>query len=467
MTHVVEGFAIVDDAPGLADGPDTLAAGEGESASPAAGSGRWSLGLLGVIGYLIVEYGNLVGMYPVLRPFQMGKVAVFLAAAGYLMSRGTQRVTKCAKVYDRLLWALIFAAALGAAFAEHQAIAWSGVLDAVRWWGVFFIISRVLNTKWRIGAFVFVWLLLDLKLALHVVRSYATLASMPGVNEMSLVQYGIGGGSSFLSNSADFGVAMCVAWPVAVWLLLSRPKRWYRLLLIAGAPLFLAAILLCGSRGAVVGAVAIVLIALLRNPTKIAAALMLLSVAIGIWLVLPEASKQRFESARNPQQDLTANHRLLLWQAGLEMFWDNPLLGVGIDNYPWVRHAHYRIAMFDWIASVPHSTYIQAISELGIAGTLPLLLLWFYFFRLNAQTRRTILSWGPGSRRTFEFGLAAGLDLSMAGYMASGAFVSVLWYPHLFLMFGLSSALHSVCESQQDHAIQLTNRSRNQPQLAW
>jgi O-antigen ligase len=142
-------------------------------------------------------------------------------------------------------------------------------------------------------------------------------------------------------------------------------------------------------------------------------------------------------------------------------------VGVGINNYPLVRREHYRIALYDWIASVPHSTYIQAISELGIAGTVPLLLLWFQFFRLNARTRRAILSQGPGARRTFEFGLATALDLSMVGYMATGAFVAVLWYPHLFLLFGLSSALHSVCAHQQAHAIRLTNRAENQPQLAW
>jgi len=287
-----------------------------------------------------------------------------------------------------------------------------------------------------------------------------------GVDEMALVRYGISGGSSFFSNSADGGLALCVVWPVAIWLLLSKPKGWYKLVVVAGALLFLAAILLCGSRGAVVGAAAIVLVAVLRNPTKIAAALMLLSLAVGIWFILPEASKQRFESARNPEQDLTAHHRLLLWKAGLEMFADSPLVGVGINNYPLVRRDQYPIELFTWMATVPHSTYIQALSELGIVGTVPVLLLWWQFFQLNARTRRLILSRGPAARRTFEFGLATALDLSMVGYMASGAFVAVLWYPHLFVLFGLSSALHSVCARQQASSTQ-PDRPEYERQLAW
>jgi hypothetical protein len=82
---------------------------------------------------------------------------------------------------------------------------------------------------------------------------------------------------------------------------------------------------------------------------------------------------------------------------------------------------------------------------LGIAGIAPFLALWILSFTMNSQTRKRLLAEDPNNRRSFEYCFAAGLDLAMVGYLASGAFVAVLYYPHLWVLLGLTSGLHAGC----------------------
>ena len=49
------------------------------------------------------------------------------------------------------------------------------------------------------------------------------------------------------------------------------------------------------------------MVAWVRSPKKLVAAFMVVFLAMGIWLVMPEASKKRFESAKTPEEDQTAN----------------------------------------------------------------------------------------------------------------------------------------------------------------
>jgi O-antigen ligase len=400
------------------------------------------------VAYFIVEYMQLPLQYPALQPLYLGKLTVLLATLGWLLAPKRARAADVdTGIVEKALVVLLVALFWSALFAEHQNLAWEGLVDAIRLGVVYFLVSRLVDNSWRLGAVCFVWLLLNLKIGQFVCRTYASLRSA-GADEMALARYGITG-TGFFGNSADLGVAMCVVWPVAVCLLLSRPKGLYKLLLIGVSTACLGAIFLCGSRGAVVGAAAIGIAALAKSPQKVGAVLMVVLLGIGLWFVLPEASKKRFASARNPDQDQTAHHRLSLWHAGVQMWEDNPILGVGLNNYPVVRWSRYPIDINNGIPSVSHSLYVQGLSELGVIGMIPMVVLWIGFFRMNAATRRKMMSLGPEKRRSFEFCLASGLDLGFIGYLASGIFVSVLWYPHIFVLLGLSAALNNVAHLKQ------------------
>lgn len=238
---------------------------------------------------------------------------------------------------------------------------------------------------------------------------------------------------------------MCVVWPLAVMLLFARYKIHWRLLLLVSSGVFLMAILVCGSRGALVGAICVVMAGLMASKRKLAAVVMAVLLIPGVVYVLPQVSKERFQAALHPESDKTASSRLVFWKAGLMMFRDHPVLGVGIRNFALTRLDKY--ADLGWTERkwVPHSIYIEVLSELGVSGFVPAVALFVLFFRLNARTRRLLLALGPERRRSFEYCLASGLDLALVGYLTSGAFVAVFYYPHLWVLLGLSVGLYTAC----------------------
>jgi hypothetical protein len=57
-----------------------------------------------------------------------------------------------------------FASILSACFASYQQAAWEQAFDIFRWCVVGFLIPRAVTNSWRMRAFTFVYLLLNLKL---------------------------------------------------------------------------------------------------------------------------------------------------------------------------------------------------------------------------------------------------------------------------------------------------------------
>lgn len=409
--------------------------------------GRWDLAFAAVLGYVVVEYTSLPQMFPVLWPLHLGILIVVLGVVGFLLSpRVSADIRSGSRIIEFLLVFFLLASFLSALQAVDQMSAWDGFSQTFRWVVIYFLISRIPNSTWRLRILIFIVLLLNLKLAQFSVRSYFGQLGFRG--EEFLSQRGVSGGSTnFFGNPGDFGVAMCVVWPLAGSLLFGESKKVLRIFLVTCFVAFFAAILLCGSRGAVVGAAATALVAWAKNPRRIGGAVMVLVVAVGIYSFLPQANQNRLSAALHWQTDPTGNLRVHLWEAGLRMFAEHPLLGVGPRNYaytlyesgvrpdPWVRQTYWQ----------PHSIYIQALSEVGLLGTLPLPFLWISMARLNARTRKHLRTLDPHSHRTFEYRLSIGLDLALVGFLVSGAFLTVLLYPHLWILLGLTVALHNTC----------------------
>lgn len=403
---------------------------------------RWDLAFLGILGYLVVEYTRLAAMYPILRPLALGKVVVAICFLGWLIS---PRIATAGRSGSRLLelavWLFVLVCFVSSCFAEYSSQAWDQFLDVLRLVVVYFLIGRVVNSSWRVRAFALVLLLLNLKLAQFAIRSYSAGLAY-GRSETFMASRGVGAGSTgFFGNPGDLGVAMCVVWPLAGMLFLGESKKLARLIYLTSFVAFSGAILVCGSRGAFVGAILTGLVAAARNLRRFGIALLFLMLVPGLFYLLPEASKARLRSALHWEADRTATIRMQLWKAGLRMFKDHPVVGVGPANFPPNYADNYAGPGEEPKNWVPHSIYIQALSELGLPGMIALLLMIGSFFRLNARTLNKYGPLGKGQKRPFEYYLAQGLNLSMVGYMISGAFLAVLYYPHLWILLGLSVGL--------------------------
>jgi O-antigen ligase len=131
------------------------------------------------------------------------------------------------------------------------------------------------------------------------------------------------------------------------------------------------------------------------------------------------------------------------------MLRDHPFLGVGPANFPPNYAEKYSRPGDNPGEWAPHSIYIQALSELGIAGTILFLLFVASCFLLNASTRKVLLERGFGKQNNFEYYLAMGLDMALVGFLVSGAFLTVLYYPHLWVILGISAGLNTAAAAKR------------------
>jgi hypothetical protein len=100
---------------------------------------------------------------------------------------------------------------------------------------------------------------------------------------------------------------------------------------------------------------------------------------------------------------------------------------------------------------LPHNIFVQAGAELGYTGLFAFLLLIGYTFVTNYRTRR-LAGRSPGNR--FLFCMAYGLDGALVGYLVSGFFVTVLYYPYFWINFAMTVALHRAAMEQWGRARQ-------------
>src|ERR1700730_7536283 len=133
---------------------------------------RWNLAFVAILGYLLVEYSRLPEMYPVFKPFHLGKVLVLLSVVGLFVSPWARTDRRSARMVDLGMLAFLFGGFWTVLFAHTPEIAVAGYIEALTWAVTYYLLSRIVVSSGRLRTFVFLLLLLNFKLAQFVVRYY-------------------------------------------------------------------------------------------------------------------------------------------------------------------------------------------------------------------------------------------------------------------------------------------------------
>jgi O-antigen ligase len=139
------------------------------------------------------------------------------------------------------------------------------------------------------------------------------------------------------------------------------------------------------------------------------------------WYFLPEQQKQRFERVG---EDRTSQQRLLYWENGLDMMSEFPATGVGFFNFIRYYEINYSDDMLYDNAQLAHNIFIQVGADLGYPGLIIYVLLCFALLRprkFDSTTESFLVSYS-----TFRF--------SLLGFFVAGQFVSVVYYPFLWVI---------------------------------
>ena len=248
------------------------------------------------------------------------------------------------------------------------------------------------------------------------------------------------------------GMAIPFAWflsqsPVST----RRGKIFYQVVTVV----LMTGVVATFSRGGFLGLVAVMMGVITFSKNKFRNILLLTIMAGVVVLNLPDKYVADMQTITDTQ-DKTRNDRLHSWKMGWAMFMENPLLGVGTANYPW-RVGEFELkdksldlsSMMMHSGRVAHSLYFTLIPEHGLAGiTLYLTILVSLWKKLQGVIRMDReITLVTGEQKGYEL-IAKAFIVSIFCYLVSGAFISVLYYPHFWYTIGFVVAFERIVINQ-------------------
>lgn len=249
-----------------------------------------------------------------------------------------------------------------------------------------------------------------------------------------------------IGDANFFGQLLVTVFPLAAERAWRAENRILRGLAAAAALLIVGAIILTGSRGALVGlAVSVVLLVVWLRPP--AAALVIAAGALVLApFVIPASYFDRIGTigqvfsigSDTAQVDASIQGRTSELIVGVQMFHDHPLVGVGPGNYPG-RYVEYSPDVgLDYRAELrqPHSLPVEVAAELGILG-----LTWWALaiILFGGALTRCLRSSRAADDHDMSDHLEA-LAIALVGFLVTALFLHLDFARFFWMMVGLTAA---------------------------
>jgi O-antigen ligase len=188
--------------------------------------------------------------------------------------------------------------------------------------------------------------------------------------------------SIWLKDENHISLLVAMAIPFALILFKQYHSKLKKLFYLTCLVFYVVANIIAASRGGALAMFIAGLLCLLLYDNKMRNLLIMSIAVLLVFLVFtygPELNMNRSLSGRltttmnQGTQEETVNDRLYLWGLAIEMFDDNPILGVGPMNYPvkfysYEKGQRYSERRGAW--RVTHSTPLQWLAETGIIGSI-------------------------------------------------------------------------------------------------
>jgi putative inorganic carbon (HCO3(-)) transporter len=369
-----------------------------------------------VLVFLLLLYSNLPLLFPAAEAVRPAQLIALLAVATLVTELAfARRGFNPAWPEGVLVVCFLGAAALSSVSALWARHAAEAVSDMVKVVVLYFLIVNSAATERRLRGLQWTMVLGGLLPAFGTLRNY-----FQGV----LVE-GRAAWVGIFANPNEMAYSLVILVPLALFLSEDLGPL-LRLGVLGILAVFAAAIFTTFSRGALLGLLVVLgLYAWRKRNIWLQIGLVVL-VAAG--LVVAQSFWTRDESFENLDQDLGAQQRLATIQAGLAMFLDRPLLGVGVgcSVIAWPLYAPEHLYSKHALAN--HNTFIQPLSETGILGFLPfatVVALGLYHARKIALQASK-----PGLAR-----VGAGVEIALWGFVACGMTggYALSWFPYILL----------------------------------
>ena len=275
---------------------------------------------------------------------------------------------------------------------------------------------------------------------------------------------------SWMGDENDFCMVMNMAVPFGYFLLFSATGVKQKMQYLGSLGSFILAAMASLSRGGFIGLASVGAYCWYRSPKKLNA---LIVVVVAVLFMLVFAPEKYWDEISSTTSDETlgtgtgggtGGARLYTWGIGMQMFYSNPIIGVGQGNFPWTFNLYEHGQTFNdksFAGRAAHSAWVTLISELGLAGIVmvgAMLLQCYKDLKLvrkrfapapSRQKHSQIVQAGEDMRAYF----ARAMEGSLIGFTVSGIFISIMWYPSLWIMMALIVALRNISETQSEGSL--------------
>ena len=377
--------------------------------------------------YIFFEYTRPQAIFPVIDFLPWAQVFILLSMIGAVLDPTVRWVSSPVNWVINLFALLIFISSI---YAFDPALSESHYIDFYSWYVVYYLIINIVNTKERLYVFMMVMVISMAKIAIGTAKSWV-------MRGFSFTSWGLMGPAGYFQNSGELSILMLTLFPLAYYLyeyLKNRVSIWERYLLIAFWVAPIMTILGASSRGAQVALVVQLLIMFRKKVFKPKQMIVIGLMVFALYSLLPEEQKARFESAGD---DKTSQQRLLYWKHGLEMIQNHPWLGVGFFNFPVYYENYFQDDMLYDRAQLPHNIFIQVGTDAGILAMIlaALLVCAPYFLYRNVRQRLD---------KGYLKVVSAGTGMGLLGFVIAGQFVTVFYYPFLWIGLGVAVATEHI-----------------------
>jgi O-antigen ligase len=426
-----------------------------------AGLFRPFFGLIVFIAIHFIQPGELV---PALAPLRIELVYGLLLITILLFRRRSEE-TRTPLLADRIIRGALFLVAVGVLsipFSIWRGGAAETVIEMVKLVTLLIFMKLMVDTEDRMRSMLWCMVGIATWLAGSSLSAFYS-------GEYYHLKYNVGdlnraeGVNSIVGGPNELAGLLLALLPLLIALFGTTRGFLSRVLLIVCGAVSLMAIALTGSRIAIIGLLAIAIYHTFRSKRKIATLITCAVIGTTLWFWMPPQYRLRYltveQYAEGGQLDDSNELRLQVWAAGRQIFFQNPILGVGAGQFR-VGYGIIYLAGRHAAWMQPHNLLIQIACELGVVG----LGAFVYFLVQLVKGIYLVLAERDNPAVELSYQVGAACLVMFVGILILSAVGHTLYRPYWYLLGGLVAAnkgiLLAKLKSQKDEEVNdLSNKS--------
>lgn len=383
-----------------------------------------------ICGYLFFEYVRPQSIVHAIDILPWGKLFVFASLAGWLAD-GKRRWAS--NPTNKWMVAYLLVVIIASETAIWPSVSWKHFMDFFGWFLDYFLIISIVNTERRLFIFLFVFLGASYKMSAFGAKTWA-------MRGFAFTDWGLMGPEGFFQNSGEFAVQMLVMMPISYQMaMLMRPYlSRLKFAVMISMPITAAmSVLGASSRGAQFGLALQGYLTFLWRKLSFKTLVIVAVLGTAVYLVFPQEQLDRFHSMGD---DKPSQQRLLYWKGGIQMIKEHPFLGIGYYNFPQNFARLHPDQLLYGSPQLPHNIFIQVGTDAGALGLFVYVALILRAFGCTRGVRRRL----QHDKSHWLYKLSYGFDASFLGYLVAGQFVTIGYYPFMWIDLAFVAAMENI-----------------------